>query len=124
LTSRDLALLALDAALDKKALEPVLLDVAEQSSYTDYILILSGRSDRHVQHVADGVVEAFGLQQRRPIGMEGERDGRWVLIDFGEVIIHVFYHPMRDFYDLEGLWCDARRVELEVPAEARAGQIY
>jgi ribosome-associated protein len=126
LSSRDQALFALDAALDKKALEPVLLDVTEQSSYTDHILILSGRSDRHVQHVADGIVEAFAQRQRRPIGMEGEKDGRWVLIDFGELIVHVFYHPLRDFYDLEGLWCDARRVELEVPAEARAGigQLY
>ncbi|HZU82272.1 MAG TPA: ribosome silencing factor [Polyangiaceae bacterium] len=124
MTSREKALFALDAALDKKALEPVLLDVSEQSSYTDFILILSGRSDRHVQHVADGIVEAFGERQRKPIGMEGEKDGRWVLIDYGEFIVHVFYHPLRDFYDLEGLWCDARRVELEVPAEARAGQVY
>src|SRR5579883_1797822 len=104
LTSREKALFALDAALDKKALEPVLLDVSEQSSYTDFILILSGRSDRHVQHVADGIVEAFGERQRKPIGMEGEKDGRWVLIDYGEFIVHVFYHPLRDFYDLEGLW--------------------
>jgi ribosome-associated protein len=121
------ALMALDAALDKKALEPVLLDVSGQSSYTDYILLLSGRSDRHVQHVAEGVVEAFATSLRRkPIGMEGEKEGRWVLIDFGELIVHVFYHPLRDFYDLEGLWCDAERVELDVPAEARAtaGQIY
>jgi ribosome-associated protein len=124
LTTREEALFALDAALDKKALEPVLIDVSEQSSYTDFILVLSGRSDRHVQHVADAIVEAFAARKRKPVGMEGEKEGRWVLIDFGEVVVHVFYHPLRDFYDLEGLWCDAPRVELEVPAEARAGQIY
>jgi ribosome-associated protein len=125
LTSRDHALFALEAALDKKALEPVLIDVSDQSSYTDYILVLSGRSDRHVQHIADGVLEAFSKSQRlKPVGSEGNTEGKWVLLDFGELVVHVFYHPLRDFYDLEGLWCDAPRVQLEVPAEARAGQIY
>lgn len=127
LTSREQALFAIESALDKKALEPVLLDVSDQSSYTDYILVLSGRSDRHVQHVAEAIEEAFGRTLgKKAIGTEGKSDGRWVLIDFGEVVVHVFYHPLRDFYDLEGLWCDAPRVPLDVPAEARAvaGQVY
>jgi ribosome-associated protein len=124
LTSKDQALLALDAALDKKALEPVLLDVSSQASYTDYILLVSGNSDRHVQTIADAVVEAFAKLRKRPIGVEGVREGQWALIDFGDLVVHVFYHPMRDFYDLEGLWCDARRVAIDVPAEARAGHMY
>lgn len=120
LDSRALAHAAVEAALDKKALEPVLLDLTEQGSYTDYILLVSGRSDRHVQTVADAIVETFARDLgRRPIGSEG-RDGRWALIDFGEVVIHVFYHPVREFYDLEGLWCDAPRVPLDVPDDARA----
>ena len=120
--TREAALLAVGAALDKKALEPVLIEVGAQSSYTDFILVLSGRSDRHVQHVADGVEEAFARAYgRKPLGSEGKSDGRWVLLDFGEIVVHVFHHPMREFYDLEGLWCDAPRVALEVPAEARVG---
>jgi ribosome-associated protein len=124
LTSKDQALHALDAALDKKALEPVLLDVSSQASYTDYILLVSGNSDRHVQTIAEAVVEAFAKLRKRPIGVEGVREGQWALIDFGDLVVHVFYHPMRDFYDLEGLWCDARRVAIDVPAEARAGHMY
>lgn len=118
--SRETALHAVEAALDKKALEPVLLEVGSQSSYTDYLLVLSGRSDRHVQHIADGVLEVFARDLgRKPIGSEGMTDGRWVLLDFGELVVHVFHHPLRDFYDLEGLWCEAPRVPLEVPAESR-----
>jgi len=126
-SSRDLALFAVEAALDKKGLEPVLIDLTDQGSYTDCILLLSGRSDRHVQNIADGVVEAFSTKLgRKPLGAEGQTDGRWVLIDYGEVVVHVFYHPLREFYDLEGLWSDAPRVHLDVPDEARAiaGSVY
>lgn len=125
--TRAVALLTLEAALDKKGLEPVLIDVSAESSYTDYILVLSGRSDRHVQTIADAVEEAMArTYNRAPLGAEGKTDGRWVLIDFGELVVHVFYHPLREFYDLEGLWCDAPRVPLQVPEEARigAGHLY
>ena len=120
MSSRDKALIALHAALDKKALEPALLDLSEQHSYTDHILILSGRGDRHVQTIADAVVDAV-LEARglRPIGMEGLREGRWALIDYGDVVVHVFYHPLRSFYDIESLWHDAPRVTIDVPAELR-----
>lgn len=120
MNSRQKAMEAMDAALEKKGLEPVLLEVQNLSSYTDYILLLSGRSDRHVQAVADGVIEHFkqtrGMQ---PLGVEGKRDGHWTLIDFGDLVVHVFYHPVRDFYDLEGLWIDAPRVPLEIPPDSR-----
>ena len=117
--AKELALLALDAALDKKALEPVLLDVKEQSSYTDFILVVSGRSDRHVQSVAEGITLALKERGVRTIGVEGKRDGHWALLDFVDVVVHVFYHPVRERYDLEGLWSDAPRVPVEVPAESR-----
>jgi ribosome-associated protein len=111
---------AMEAALDKKALEPVLLDVSEQSTYTDYILVLSGRSDRHVQAVADAVAEVLKKQRGlTPLGVEGNRDGQWALLDFGDLVVHVFYHPVRDFYDLEGLWIDAPRVPVDVPPDSR-----
>lgn len=113
-------MLAMGAALEKKALEPVLLDVSEQGTYTDFILLVSGRSDRHVQAVADGVLEMVKREcGRLPQGVEGKRDGHWTLLDFGDLIVHVFYHPVREFYDLEGMWVDAPRVQIDVPPEAR-----
>jgi ribosome-associated protein len=115
-----LALRAVDAALEKKCLEPVLLDVRALASYCDYILIVSGRSDRQVVAIADGVLDALGREGKRAMGSEGLRDGQWSLLDFGDVIVHVFYHPVREFYDLEGLWSDAPRVPLTIPPEARA----
>jgi ribosome-associated protein len=112
---------AMEAALDKKALEPVLLDVSEQSTYTDFILVLSGRSDRHVQAVADAVQEVVKRTLGKlPLGVEGQRDGQWALLDFGDLVVHVFYHPVRDFYDLEGMWIDAPRVPIDVPPDSRA----
>ena len=115
--SKESALLAVGAALEKKALEPCLLDVSADASYTDFILIVSARSDRQVQAIADHIVDTFAGLRRKPIGKEGMKD--WVLIDFGDLIVHVFYHPVREFYDLEGLWIEAPRVPLQVPAEAR-----
>jgi ribosome-associated protein len=114
-----MAMAAMEAALDKKALEPVLLDVSDQSTYTDYILVLSGRSDRHVMAVADAVQDVIKQTLGKlPMGVEGQRDGKWALLDFGDIVVHVFYHPMRDFYDLEGLWIDARRVPIDVPPDS------
>lgn len=111
---------AIAAALDKKAVEPVLIDVCGRASYADFIAVVSGRSDRQVDAIADGVCEAMAARGRRPLGREGARNGRWVLIDFGDVVVHVFYHPLREVFDIESLWIDAPRVKLQVPAEAKA----
>ena len=114
------AQMALEAALDRKALEPVLLDVRKMCSYTEYILLVSGRSDRQVDAIADAVSHALRGEGRRPLGVEGASSGQWALLDFGDVVIHVFHHPQRLHYDLESLWHEAPRVDIEVPAEARA----
>jgi ribosome-associated protein len=114
------AKIAIAAALDKKAVEPVLIDVCGRASYADFIAVVSGRSDRQVDAIADGVCTAMAVHGRRPLGREGARNGRWVLIDFGDVVMHVFYHPLREVFDIESLWIDAPRVKLNVPAEARA----
>jgi len=119
--SRETALRAVSAALEKKALEPVLLDVRGLASYADYIMLVSGRSDRQVMAIADGVLEAAARAGQRPLGTEGLKGGHWSLIDFGDLIVHVFYHPVREFYDLESFWIDAPRVPLDVPPEARLG---
>ncbi|RMH37532.1 MAG: ribosome silencing factor [Deltaproteobacteria bacterium] len=118
-TGRELADLALAAALDKKALEPVLLDVGELCSYADYILIVSARSDRQVGAICDAVLGSLKERGQRPLGTEGETSGQWGLLDFGDVIVHVFHHPTREFYDLESLWSDAPRVPIDIPDDAR-----
>jgi len=111
---------AIAAALEKKAVEPVLIDVCGRSSYADFIAVVSGRNDRQVDAIADGVCEALAAHGRHPLGREGARNGRWVLIDFGDVVVHVFYHPLREVFDIESLWIDAPRIKLRIPAEARA----
>jgi ribosome-associated protein len=116
--ARELAIGALEAALEKKALMPVLIEVSAMASYTDFIGIVSGRSDRQVEAIADGVKQFMKLRGRRVIGHEGSGNGRWTLLDFGEIVIHVFYHPVREFYDLESLWIDAPRVKIAVPPDA------
>ena len=113
---------AIDAALDKKALLPVLIDVSSLASYTDFIGIVSGRSDRQVDAIADGILAAMKGRGRSLLGQEGTGSGRWTLLDFGDVVFHVFYHPVREFYDLESLWIDAPRVQLRIPPEAVMAQ--
>ncbi|HLU68210.1 MAG TPA: ribosome silencing factor [Kofleriaceae bacterium] len=119
-SAEEAAQLALAAALDKKALEPVLLDVRSLCSYTEYILLVSGRSDRQVDAISDAISQELKKQGRRALGVEGVRSGQWALLDFGDVVVHVFHHPMRLHYDLESLWHEAPRVAIEVPDEARA----
>lgn len=122
-SSRTLALQAVEAAFTKNAYEPVLLDVAEISSYTDYILVLSGRSVRQVEAVSEAIQQGLKEQGHDPLGVEGERGGQWFLLDYGDLVVHIFYHPVREFYDLEGLWSEASRVELDVPPELRVAQM-
>jgi ribosome-associated protein len=116
------AIAAMEAALDKRALEPILIDVSGIGSYTDFIGIVSGRSDRQVDAIADGITQALKARGLQPLGQEGSGSGRWTLLDFGAFVIHVFYHPVREFYDLESLWIEAPRVKLEIPPEATLQQ--
>jgi ribosome-associated protein len=120
--SLDAAKAAIDAALDKKALLPVLIDVSALASYTDFIGIVSGRSDRQVDAIADGILASMKARGRSLLGQEGSGSGRWTLLDFGDVVVHVFYHPVREFYDLESLWVDAPRIQLRIPPEAVMAQ--
>jgi ribosome-associated protein len=120
--TRELAITAMEAALDKRALAPVLIDVSAMGSYTDFIGVVSGRSDRQVDAIAEGVSLAMKARGIYPLGREGTGTGRWTLLDFGAFVVHVFYHPVREFYDLESLWIEAPRVTLDVPPEAKLGQ--
>jgi len=83
------------------------------TSFTDYFLICSGKSDRQVQAIAEAVEETIEREGFRAIGQEGKAEGKWVLMDYGDVVIHIFLEPIRGFYDLEGLWIDAPRIDPE-----------
>jgi len=115
----DGAMRALALALDKKALEPVLLDVRQLCSFCNYQLVLSGRSDRQVDAIADGIAAGLKADGLRAISAEGARSGQWALLDYGDFVVHVFLHAAREHYDLEGLWNDAPRIPIDVPADAR-----
>ena len=115
----DGAMRALTLALDKKALEPILLDVRQLCSFCNYQLIISGRSDRQVDAIADAIELGLKDEGMRPISTEGARTGQWALLDYGDFVVHVFLHAAREHYDLEGLWNDAPRVPIDVPADAR-----
>jgi len=110
--SRTKSLLCLKTAIEKKALNPVLLELKEITSFTDYFLLLSGKSDRQVQAIAQAIEEALKKKGVRPLGQEGTLGGKWVLMDYEDVVVHIFLEPVRKFYDLEGLWVDAPRIDL------------
>ena len=103
---------ALRAADDKKALDLVLLDVSEVSSFTEYFLIATGTNPKQVQAISDEVVERLKKGGRRPARVEGYRGAEWVLLDYGDFVFHVFEEKARRFYDLERLWRDAGRMQL------------
>ena len=100
------------AVLGMKALDVVVLDLQGLTSFADTFIICSGRSHRQVSAIAELVEKDLKAQGIKPLGIEGLREGHWVLMDYGDVVIHVFYEPIRTFYDLEGLWSDARRIEV------------
>ena len=111
LDSMELARSCSRVAEDNKAENVVVLDVRNMSSFTDFFVIMSGRSTRHVQALAEGLEKELRSKRIKTARAEGLQEGKWVLLDFGDVIVHVFYSEQRDFYDLEGLWHDAPRVE-------------
>ncbi len=101
-----------EAALERNAQAPLVLDIGELTSFADVFVLLSGRSDRQVRAIADAVVDALREADDAPLGVEGLDDGRWVLIDCNDVVVHVFEPEMRDLYALERLWSDAPVVDL------------
>ncbi len=106
-SSRDLALAAAQAGLEKKAEEVLVLDVRALTSYAEQFVLLSGTSERQVEAIAENIELALKKQGERPIGVEGYGHGTWVLLDYGDVVVHVFHRDTRAIYDLEGLWADA-----------------
>lgn len=112
--AKETALRIAAAALDKKAMQVEILDVRGKVDYTDYVVIMSGRSDRQVNAIAQGVRETMKHDHGETChGLEGLPQGHWVLMDFGDVVVHVFHQDTRGYYDLEALWIDAARVEFD-----------
>ena len=112
LSSLEVAKLVSATALDKKARDLIVLDVSEISSFADYFVIMSGRSTRHVQGLAEAIDSKIRSKRTKDTNSEGLREGLWVLLDYNDVVVHIFYNEVRKFYDLEGLWHDAPREEL------------
>lgn len=100
------------AALDKKAVGLEILDVAGRVDYADFLVLMSGRSDRHTASLAHGIEDALNKSGRRALSIEGLPHANWVLMDYGDVVVHVFQDDARSAYDLEGLWMDAQRLPL------------
>lgn len=108
---------AIDLAVDKLGRRPVVLRLTEKAGYTDWALLVSGRSERHVQGITDGILDGLSQRGRKPLGTDGLNAHTWDLVDYDDFLVHVFYHPVRTFYDLESMWRDVPRVELGLPAD-------
>ena len=108
--AKKIALLIRELALDKKAESPVILDLSKLTSVAHYFVVMHGNSDRHVRALANHIVDSLKDKKIKTWHLEGMDTGQWVLLDFGDVIAHIFYAPVREFYNLERLWGDAGRV--------------
>jgi len=103
---------ALKVALDKKAENPVVIDLRELTTLADYFVILSATSDTHARTIADEIRRKLKEARVLPLSMEGYESANWILLDYGDVIIHVFRPEFRELYNLESLWMDAPRIEV------------
>ena len=111
LTAKDKAVRAEAALIDKRARGPIVLDMRDITLITDYFVVCHGTSNVHIRALGDAVVEALKEEGVRPHGVEGRDEGRWVLLDYGDLIVHIFAEEEREFYGLERLWSDAPRLE-------------
>lgn len=111
ISSKRVALMAREAALSKKALAPIILEMKRLTTITDYFLITSGNSHIHTRAIAEAVKERLKKERIWIDHIEGYEEGRWILLDYGEVVVHIFIEPLREFYGLENLWGDAKVVK-------------
>ncbi|MGL1931400.1 MAG: ribosome silencing factor [Desulfotalea sp.] len=111
-SGEELSNLLAQAALDQKAEDVVIIDVRGMTSYTDYFVVMSGRSTRHVIGLAETLEATVRSKRVKASNAEGLAEGMWVLLDFDDVVVHIFYYDQREFYDLEGLWNEAPQTKL------------
>ncbi|MFC1843235.1 ribosome silencing factor [Thermodesulfobacteriota bacterium] len=112
-TSLELVKLCVLTAVEKKAEDPIILDVRKLCSFTDYFVVISGRSTRHVQGLAEAIESELRSTRLSTSRSEGLKEGTWVLLDYNDVVVHIFYSETRKFYDIEGLWHDAPRISMD-----------
>ena len=111
--SLDKSKLCLKIIKERKALDPVMFEVGQLISISDYFIIASGSSSRQIQAISRHLQKRMREEGFRAYGIEGEQEGHWVLLDYGDVVVHLFYQPYREIYDLESLWIEAPRINLE-----------
>lgn len=102
-----------EAVTAKKATDVVLLDVRNLTSYADYLIVASGTSTRQVSSIAEHIKIEMNKKGNKPVSMEGLKEGEWALLDYGDIIIHIFIEESREFYDIEGLWADAEKLPID-----------
>jgi len=107
---KEIALLAAEAADDKKAVDIEILDVRELTIIADYFVICSGNSETQVKAIANGIEESLSESDIEPQKVAGKQESRWILMDYADVIIHIFHKDEREFYELERLWADAEKI--------------
>jgi ribosome-associated protein len=120
--SRDLALAAAQAASEKQGADILVLEVGELISITDYFVIVSGATDRQVKTIAEEIESALREREEKPLRREGKQGGRWILLDYIDIVVHVFHQEERDYYELERLWADAPVVDWERAAAPSGGR--
>ena len=120
MTALKKAYAAAQAALEKKAYDLVVLEAEHLKPVADYFVVATGRSDVQVQAIAHGIEEALGKTGQRALAVEGLHHAHWVVLDYDDVVIHLFYEPAREFYRLESNWIDAHEVELPEPIRTQA----
>lgn len=101
-----------ELGLEKKAQDITILDIREHGSYADFIVVMSAESIPQMTAIADHIEASLKQSGRRPMSVEGLRGGQWVLMDYGDVVLHIFQTEAREFYDLEGLWADAEKTRI------------
>ena len=109
-----------EAAREKLAEEIVALDVRRAVSFADVFIVATGRSDRHVRAIGDGIAEALAQAGEKPLSVEGQEEARWLLMDFGDVIVHIFQPDVRLHYDLERLWSEAAPLDVSARAARKS----
>lgn len=111
--------MAVGTIVAHKGLEPVLLEVTKVCSFADYFIVCSGGSHRHVQALAQHVEEALAQAGVKPLGVEGREEGQWVLMDYNTLVVHIFMQPQREFYNLEDLWSEVPKTQIDTDSRAQ-----
>ncbi|MBI4372382.1 MAG: ribosome silencing factor [Candidatus Omnitrophica bacterium] len=119
LNARQIAIAAKEASDEKKGLDPIVLDIRQLTDIADYFVLVHGTSDRHVRTLAEGIEDDLHGKNIKPLHVEGKKEASWVLLDYGPVIVHVFHHERRKFYNLERLWGDGKILKVKEKHERK-----